>query len=47
MNGTIIDKVRVNKTEHPFLINTNFITKNRDNYDIKSLVYTFLFFMDY
>jgi hypothetical protein len=31
----------------PFLLNTNFITKNRSPYGIKSLVYSVLYYLDY
>jgi hypothetical protein len=38
---------KINNSENPFLINLHFITKKRLNYEVKSLVYSILYYLDY
>lgn len=37
----------VEENSAPFLLNTNFITRNRSPYGIKSLVYSVLYYLGY
>lgn len=39
--------MKVEESGSPFLLNTNFITKSRAPYGIKSLVYSVLYYLEY
>ena len=45
-SGVILDNISINK-EDPFLLHTNFITKNRPSYVIKALIYSLIYSLPY
>lgn len=46
-NKTVFDRKKILENDAPFLLHANFITKNRSNYGIKSMVYSVLYCLEY
>ena len=46
-NKNVFDRKRILENDAPFLLNANFITKNRANYGIKSMVYSVMYCLEY
>jgi hypothetical protein len=46
-SNIIIDRLEVSIDKHPFLLHTNFITKGKCPYAIKSIVYSVIYSLDY
>jgi hypothetical protein len=46
-NSTVINKLAVEGAEEPALISLGFIHQNRPIYEIKSIGYSVLYFLDY
>jgi hypothetical protein len=46
-NNRVIDVKKIGPDDKPFLLNLHFITKRRQNYEVKSLVYSILYFLEH
>jgi len=46
-NHFLINKVKVSQEDRPFLLHSNFITKQRSNYKIISTMYSLLYYLNF
>lgn len=46
-NKTIVNRVKILENDQPFLVDLNFITLKRSNYEVKSLGYSIVHRLDY
>lgn len=47
LNDQVVNRIKRAEKDNPFLINLHFITKQRPNFEVKSLVYSIIYFLDY
>lgn len=45
--GELFNRVKIQQSHNPFLLHTNFITKQRSNFRVISTVYSLIYFLSF